>query len=387
MLVENEQTARLRERLIQLTRDLVLIESTDDRPGERKRCFQLIRNHLDEIPGLCIESFEKNGYESLVVLPEGVREPAVLFCAHLDVIHHPDPESYRSEVRDGKIFGPGAGDMKGQLAIIVEMFRSFGRRGLFPDGLSAGLAITSDEERGGENGVRFLIEDVGLRCGTAIIPDGGSLDEIIIAEKGILHLRLTSHGMSAHAARPWLGDNALDHLLSDIAAVRSLFGEGPTAGRNEAERWVATCTPTMLSTPNDSPNRIPETASVTLDIRLVPPLATEEMLARIRRSVSPQTEVEPLITAESTELKPDKDFIRLAEEVVGKPPRLTKTSGGSDGRFFCAKGIPVIISRPDVGNLHGHDEWIGIDSMLSYHEICRRYAILRGSEKRGTGQS
>ncbi|MEM9478240.1 MAG: M20/M25/M40 family metallo-hydrolase [Verrucomicrobiota bacterium] len=385
MLVENEQTARLRERLIQLTRDLVLIESTDDRPGERKRCFQLIRNHLDEVPGLRIESFEKNGYESLVVLPKGVKEPAVLFCAHLDVIHHPDPDSYRSEVRDGKIFGPGAGDMKGQLAIIIELFRSLGRGGMFPNELSAGLAITSDEERGGENGVRFLIEEVGLRCGMAVIPDGGSLDEIIVAEKGILHLQLNSHGTSAHAARPWLGDNALEQLLADIAAIRALFPDAVLSDDGETERWVSTCTPTMLSTPNDSPNRIPEIASATLDIRLIPPLTTEETLADIREVVSPSTDVQPLIAAESTELKPDKDFIRLAEEVIGKPPRLTKTSGGSDGRYFSAEGIPVIISRPDVGNLHGHDEWIGIDSMLAYFEICRRYAVLRGSSESESG--
>lgn len=60
---------RLRERLIQMTRDLILIESTDDRPEDRRRCFQLIRNHLEEIPGLEIRMLEKEGYESLLPCP------------------------------------------------------------------------------------------------------------------------------------------------------------------------------------------------------------------------------------------------------------------------------------------------------------------------------
>ncbi len=79
----------LRERLIQLTRDLILIESTDDRPDERHRCFQLIRNHLDDVPGIEIRMLEKNGYESLLAFHLGIDKPEVLLCGHLDVVHHP----------------------------------------------------------------------------------------------------------------------------------------------------------------------------------------------------------------------------------------------------------------------------------------------------------
>ena len=114
---------RLRERIIQLTRDLILIESTDDLPSERRRCFQLMRNHLEEVPGLNIRMAEKNGYESLIALPEGKDVPEILLCGHLDVVKHIEPGSYRSEIRDGKIYGPGAGDMKGQLAIMIELIR------------------------------------------------------------------------------------------------------------------------------------------------------------------------------------------------------------------------------------------------------------------------
>ena len=367
---------RLKEHIVQLTRDLVLIESTDARPEERRRCFQLIRNHLEELPGIELRRLENHGYESLVVLPEGCEKPEVLFCGHLDVVEHPDPESYRSEIRDGCIYGPGAGDMKGQLAILVQLMRHLWRE---HPGLPVGLAITSDEERGGEQGVRFLVEEAGIDAEIAVIPDGGSLNDVIVEEKGILHLRLIAHGTAAHAARPWLGDNALERLMAATKKIQErifapLTPETVTADDLDTH-WFPTCSVTMLETPNDSPNRIPEHAEAVLDVRFPPPHSVESILEKIRGCLDDSVEARPIVSAESTHLAPDARFLELTGEVTGAPARMVRASGGSDGRFFFARGIPVMLSRPRVGNLHGRDEWIEIDSMLDYFEICRRYAL------------
>ncbi|MDF1861320.1 MAG: M20/M25/M40 family metallo-hydrolase [Verrucomicrobiales bacterium] len=365
--------SRLRERLIQLTRDLVLIESTDDLPGERSRCFQLIRNHLEEVPGLEITMVEKNGYESLLAFPGGETHPGVLLCGHLDVVKHNLPGSYRSEIRDGRIYGPGAGDMKGQLAIMIELVRQLGQES---PGISVGLAITSDEERGGENGVRFLVEEEGLRCGVAIIPDGGSITDITVEEKGIIHLRVSANGKSAHAARPWLGENAIEELSRSLTRVRDWFSaQAPNSidPDDTKTHWFPTCSLTMISSPNNSPNRIPGEAEAVLDIRFIPPETSQSMLEKVRELLGAGVIAEPIVSAEPTHLSPDERFLGVIREVTGTEPRLVHASGGSDGRFFCAEGIPVLLSRPRVGNLHGRDEWIEIDSMLAYFEICRRY--------------
>ncbi|MBT8044433.1 MAG: M20 family metallopeptidase [Verrucomicrobiae bacterium] len=363
----------LRERLIQLTRDLVLIESTDDRAEERSRCFQLIRNHLEEVPGFEIIMLEKNGYESLLALPNGVDRPEVLLCGHLDVVHHPEPDSYMSEVRDGRIYGPGAGDMKGQLAIMIELMRNMGRE---HPGLSVGMAITSDEERGGENGVMYLVEDEGVRCGEAVIPDGGSLNEIIVEEKGIIHLNVNAVGESAHAARPWLGVNALERLVKSLSVIHRYFDKqrpDVVDPDDAATHWFPTCSVTMLETANDSPNRIPEGASAMLDLRFVAPMTCDRLLQEIRSLLDDGVTATPIICAEPTHLAPDPEFARITEQMTGQPVALVRSSGGSDGRFFSGKKIPVLISRPHVGNLHGRDEWIDIDSMVSYFNICREY--------------
>ena len=86
--------------------------------------------------------------------------PLKPFCAHLDVIDHSGAEHYRSEIREGRIYGPGAGDMKGALAIILTLFRNLM---VSKPETSVGLAITSDEEKGGENGYRISLSGGGRR--------------------------------------------------------------------------------------------------------------------------------------------------------------------------------------------------------------------------------
>jgi succinyl-diaminopimelate desuccinylase len=369
---------RLERTLVQLTRDLILIESTDARPEERKRCFQFVRNHLEAIPDVELQRFEDGGYESLVVLPSGCTRPEVLFSGHLDVVEHPDSGAYRSDVRDGRIHGPGAGDMKGQLAILIQLVRHLWR---VRPGLPIGLAITSDEERGGEHGVRFLVEEAGVDAGVVVMPDGGSLADITVAEKGILHLRLRSGGTAAHAARPWLGVNALEGLIDDIQQVRKGFFDPLRPSHVDPDdldtHWFATCSVTMGGTLNDSPNRIPESAEAVLDIRFPPPWNSHTILEEISSRLGLGTAAEVIISAEPTNLSPDPRFVQVTADVTGLTPRMVRASGGSDARFFCLRGVPVLLSRPLVGNLHGTHEWIDIRSMLDYFEICRRYTLER----------
>jgi len=362
----------LEGRLVRLTRDLVLIESTDSHPDERRRCFQLVHNHLEGLDGLSLIDHRCGDYDSLLALPEDIDHPDVLLCAHLDVVEHPEPERYRSELRDGRIYGPGAGDMKGALAILLELFRKWHRQ---QPGVSLGLVITSDEERGGHCGLRYLVEDCGLRCGVAIIPDGGSLTQITAEEKGILHVELKAHGVSAHAARPWLGTNAVESLVTSLSRIMADF---ETDGRaSETDYWRLTCTPTIFETDNDSFNRIPDSACVTLDIRYPLPYHAEEILERIRQSLADCVSVEVKVAAEPTQLAPDPAFVEITSEVTGAPAQLVQICGGSDGRFLSALGIPVMLSRPEVGNLHNPDEWIDIASMSTYYQICDRYLAQR----------
>ncbi|MFG0291239.1 MAG: M20 family metallopeptidase [Rhodopirellula sp. JB044] len=366
----------LKSRLTSLTRDMILIASTESRPEERTRCFEFLRHHLDATEGLRLDSYERNGHQSLVVRPHGCESPDVLLCGHLDVIEHSEPDGYHSTVEDGRIYGPGSGDMKGQIAIMVELMRTLHRH---HPGVSVGLAVTSDEERGGEDGVRFLVDEVGLRCGVAIIPDGGSLTDITVEEKGVIHARITQTGREAHGARPWLGENAIERLMLRLTRLGNHFATyWPSEPISEqVNHWFPTCSITMCETENTTVNRVPSRASAVVDIRFPPPHDVASMLAEVTECLGSGCEIEPLMTAEPTHLAPDPLFSEATQEVTGKGVSMVRASGGSDGRFFRDHGIPVNLSRPLVGNLHAIDEWIDIDSMVTYFRICKRYIIKR----------
>lgn len=365
----NGSDSHLHERLIALTRDLVLIPGTEERPDDLRRAMDWLGNHLDTIPGLRVDRYESAGVPSLVAMPRDCREPDILMCGHLDVVHHADPGVYRSEVRDGRIVGPGSGDMKGTVAILLELLRAVQER--LP-GAPLALAVTGDEERGGEHGTRALFDEFGLDCALAIVPDGGSIDEIVVEEKGILHIELLSTGASCHSARPWLGRNALDQIVRSVDSLRLAFPPGRDEGH-----WYATCALTRLVAPNRSFNRVPAHATATLDIRFPAPALSEEILERVRGSVVDGVEVKLVIAAEPSVLSPDPAFLRTAEAELGRPLLPLREHGGSDARFIARRGIPVIMTRPVCGNLHAPDEWIDIDSMLGFHRIYGRYLLER----------
>lgn len=365
----NAADPALADRLIALTRDLVLIPGTEERPDELRRAMQWLGNHLERIGGLAVTHLESGGVPSLLALPEGCGRPDVVLCGHLDVVHHSDATAYRSELRDGRIIGPGAGDMKGTVVILLELLRTVQER--LP-GAPLALAVTGDEERGGMHGTRVLFEEHGLDCSLAIVPDGGLIDEIVVEEKGILHLELRASGDSCHSARPWTATNALEQVVRSVEALRVAFP--PT---EDPEHWYTTCTVTRLGTPNRSFNRVPSRAKATVDLRFPAPETVDSMLRRVRATVLQGVEVEPVIGAEPSVLSPDPAFFQSCERVLGRPLRTLREHGGSDARFIASKGIPVIMTRPNCGRLHSRDEWIEVESMVAFYRVYEDYLLGR----------
>jgi succinyl-diaminopimelate desuccinylase len=273
---------------------------------------------------------------------------------------------YNPEITDGRIYGAGSGDMKGALAIMLELFFNFHRS---HPAISLGLAVTSDEEQGGSSGVGYLFDEVGLRCGTAIVPDGGSLNEITIAEKGVIHLHIICLGHSSHAARPWLADNPLEKLLERVASLKRYF----LALKHDGDHWYPTCTLTRVETPNLATNRIPSVAKADLDIRFPPPYTVDQMLGELTQVLGSHIEAKVILSSDPMEFQPDALFKKAIEEVTGESVFFIREDGASDSRFIQRYGIPVIISRPIVGELHSGDEWIDIDSMVKFYLICERF--------------
>ena len=359
----------LRAGLIDLTRALVQVPSSAAHPSAIERALELLRTRLKPLDGVRIDEYRCEGVPSLVVRPEAVETPSVLLVGHVDVVDHGSRRHYRARVRDGRIYGPGAGDMKGAVAIMITLF---GEMLLRHPEVGLGLAITADEELGSHHGTRYLV-DQGLSCDLAILPDGGSIDTVVVAEKGLLHVEVVWRGASTHGAYPWTGNNPVDGMLNDLArcgcasgSTRSPDRPGPTTGTPPppSPRWSRRASRSTAC---------PSSRAPASTYALTPPWTVATMLREVQGCLSPGAELSLPNVTECTRMTVDADFRTITEQVLARPLQEMRTPGASDARFFSAQGIPAIISRPVVGNVHRVDEWIDIDSMLQYYRILHTF--------------
>lgn len=235
--LKSEIAAR-EESLVSLTQDLIRIP-TRNPPGENYReiCDYLDRRllragfHTELIRAKgAIGDSDRHPRWNLVARREG-KGPGgcVHFNSHIDVVevgHGWTADPFGGEVRDGRIYGRGACDMKGGLAASIIAAETF--IDLVPDYAGAiEISCTADEESGGFGGVAYLAEKGYFspdRVQHVIIPEPLNKDRICLGHRGVWWAEIETRGEIAHGSMPFLGDCAVRHMGAVIAEMEaSLF--------------------------------------------------------------------------------------------------------------------------------------------------------------------
>ena len=197
--------------------------------------------------------------------------PTLLLNAHIDTVKpHPSwtRDPFAPTIEDGRLYGLGTNDDGASLVSLLQVFR------LLPQGQAYNLIFlaSAEEEVGGANGVSSVLPllpriDVGL------VGEPTSMQPAV-AEKGLLVIDVTEHGVAGHAARNE-GDNALYHAVDDIQRIRQLdFGEpSPLLGPVKATVTICNC--------GTQHNVIPAECTFTIDVRSNELHSNEELLALI----------------------------------------------------------------------------------------------------------
>jgi succinyl-diaminopimelate desuccinylase len=227
-----------REELVELTRDLIRFPTVNP-PGEAYRpCAEFIGRRL-QARGFAVEFVRATGTPgdeeryprvNVIARREGAGPgPCVHFNSHIDVVQAGggwtlDP--FAAVVKDGKVFGRGACDMKGGLAasiIAVEALIDSGAK--LPGALE--ISGTVDEESGGYGGVHYLAERGYFsppRVDHVIIPEPLNVDRVCIGHRGVWWAEIETHGRQAHGSMPFLGDCAVRHMHAFIERLeRDLY--------------------------------------------------------------------------------------------------------------------------------------------------------------------
>ncbi len=355
---------RAAQEVLELTRELIGFRTLASRPEEIARGIAFLEEELAR-RGISFRRLEHEGIPSLLATrPDG--SVPVLLLSHLDVVDAPEA-LFAPRIENGMLFGRGSLDDKYAVALSVvlagEMRRELSARGCGPEALPLGLLITADEETGGRRGARASLPHV--RAEFAIALDGGNLRKIVVKEKGILRLKLIARGKAAHGARPWLGENAIERLIADIAALRRHFAlETP-------DHWQRTMNLSRIQG-GKAANQVPDEAEALFDIRYTEQDDVDALVAAIRRDIEGElveVEREPLF------LGGGSPYLERLRAIAGFP-ELGAEHGASDARFLSAFGIPGIVWGADGdASAHAADEHLRIDSLFALHGILREFFL------------
>jgi acetylornithine deacetylase/succinyl-diaminopimelate desuccinylase-like protein len=385
----------IHENPVELLAQLLRFDTTNP-PGNERACIEWVKGLLEEL-GLEVRILARDEARPNLIarIPgRGVAAP-LLLQGHVDVVaargewHH---GPFAGEVHDGFIWGRGALDMKGGVAMMLAAFMRAAVREERPPG-DVILCLLSDEEAGSDFGAEYLVDKhpelfdgvrfaIGEFGGFTLPLAGRTFYPIMVAEKQVCWTRATFHGPAGHGSMPVKGGSvgklgallrALDRrrlpvhvtgvvssmieaIAADVPASLALplrgllrpaltnrlldaFGE---RGRLFEPLLHNTASVTIIEA-GEKINVIPDRASIEIDCRLLPGFSPEDVFAELRALAGVEMELE-VVRHDPVSSQPDLTlFETLAQSLRELDPSARPIPlllpGVTDGRFFSRLGI------------------------------------------------
>ena len=377
-----------REGLIDFTRRLVRVKSVnrpDEGLGEAEAAALVVDLARSFGWSPKVEQVEPGRPNVIIDIEGGSPGKTLLFEGHTDVVTEGDPDDwsfdpFSGDLRDGRILGRGAADMKGGVAALMYAARAVELAGPFPGRIR--LAILCDEEENMIGVHDFVGRGHGEGVDGAIVcePEAG---EICTVQKGAVRIRVDLSGEMAHGAMPHQARNPVKAAALLVVAMAELetdlqqrFGEHQHLGLPyiTATHFTAGSLPQL--------NVIPGSGLLTLDIRTVPGIDHDELRDQIEsraKTITGDTGVEfeftTLVDRCPTETPLDDPIVRAVAEahsaVTEEEPVYGGVPGTTDGTILWRDaGIPVVVYGPGGKWIaHQADEYVEVDDLIRHAEV------------------
>ena len=241
-----------------------------------------------------------------------------------------------------------------------------------------GLALVADEELGSRFGIEKLIEEgIFKKDDMFIVPDGGNNrgDEIEVAEKGILWVKVSVHGKQVHASTPKMGVNAYRKAIEFVGAADRLLHEKYAARNPLFQPDASTFEMTKHEKNTDSVNIIPGLDVSYIDCRVLPEYSLDsvledlEKLAASKDFANARIDIEAFNREDAAEPTPaDSEIAKLTarsvKAIVGIEPRMVGIGGGTCAAFFRKKGMPAVVWSKKFDIAHQPNEYALLSDIL-----------------------
>ncbi len=395
--------------LVDFTRRLIAIPSVNPPGALYRECAELLGGRLQargfEVTYLRAEGApgDSDRYPrwNVIARREGSGPgPCVHFNSHIDVVEAGDGWStppFEGVVKDGRIHGRGACDMKGGLAASVIAVEALIDSGVpLPGALE--ISGTADEESGGYGGVAYLAERGWFskpRVDHVIIPEPLNVDRVCIGHRGVWWGEIATEGRQAHGSMPFLGDSAVRHMGAVLEALErqtfpsldALETAMPVApeGARRATLNINSIHGGQAEPGDGLPAAVvPDSCRMVFDRRLLIEEDMDEVKAGMRALLDGLVQSRPgfryrlrdLFEVRPVMTEPERPVVRATSEavakVLGRPAKLICSPGTYDQKHVDRIGRlrDCIAYGPGILDLaHQPDEYVEIDAMIAAAKV------------------
>src|SRR3990167_2872445 len=357
------------EESVSILRKLISIDTVNP-PGNEISLKSIIKDAFKDI-GASLEIIESKKGRANFIGTIGNGSPSVGFFPHLDTVPSGDgwkTDPFMPVIKDGKLYGRGSVDSKGNLASSWAAIKNFlNKHNRFKGTIY--LVGCADEEMGSELGVKFLLSK-GFKCDYAIVPDGGYIDKIIVGEKGALGLRIKSAGVQTHGSTPDLGINAVENLIRFLYKIMEMPLEDITF--HKSFTGITKSVNTIKG--GYAPNVVPAYAEAEIDMRIPYGVDVNVIIERINKH---KEEIEkkfrgkfhietiirqPHLTSANSPLV--KAFLLSAKD-FGIKMRIGTMGGITDAKSLSLAGIDILVHSTDDGSHSAHiaNEYVDLKNL------------------------
>ena len=362
------------------TLDLVkqLIAEPSVTPNDH-RCQAILRDHLAPL-GFAFELIRGNGVDNLWAR-RGITEPVIAFAGHTDVVPTGPLEQWQSDpfqptIRDGKLYGRGAADMKTSIAAFVMATKQFVEH--YPDVPgSIGLLITSDEEGPATHGTVKVVDALKARnerINYCIVGEPTCVtqlgDMIKNGRRGSLSGKLIVKGVQGHVAYPHLAKNPIHLVAPALAELNAVTWD------NGNEYFPPTTWQiSNIHAGTGATNVIPGHVEVLFNFRFATVNTRESLQNRLETilnnhgldyDIAWELGGKPFLTPRGELVKAISAAIA---NVTGVKAEISTTGGTSDGRFIKDICDELVEFGPINASIHKINEHVNVADIETLQQI------------------
>ncbi len=351
--------------VVKLTKELVSIDSQPDTPTEG------IGNYIyGLLKELGLKPFKQKIKQSnrFNVLVTGTG--SLLINGHMDTVPVENSKEWKhsafGEIVNGKVYGRGSCDTKGNIAaLLAEQIKKTS------EGINLSCTAINEKDFDAVYEVKKKKKTRlrQVKYGITLEPTGS---KIMPMSKGQYTFEVTAKGKSAHASRPWLGKNAIEMLAECVPALQKHAKEL----RRKKHPYLGSASLNIgLINGGAAPNIVPNYASMIIDRRVLPKEKTADVIKRMKK-VCHSLKVKLTQRLEPAESPVDSKIVKLMQSIhkkEGLDQKVYGIQGTTELTAFVQNGMEGIVYGPgDLAMAHTVNEHISISSLKKGKKVFER---------------